>query len=569
MTIDTTFEAAEPATSSPSRRPSINALVRQSIGQVDISDGLPLRPDNRTLKTLRLLARCRQGDLGASQHHCADCGHREVTLHACNDRHCPQCAKQSRYVWEKQVLDWSLDCDYLHLVVTLPHELNPLIAANPGPLLRLLHATARDAVLGFARQHGVAEPGLIVVLHTWGQRLNYHFHAHVVMTAGGLSADGTQWVKFDQDQVAADNVALAERFKKIYLRRLKKMLRERLFSEITQTEVIEDFSYQSKGPLRYPLQQPDQASIEAMLSIIKAKKWVADIGVTPERFRERGERRNAMRYVGAYVAGSAIGDGRLVSAQGDTVKFRAFDYRTDQYIELEMTKVDFVEAYARHILPARLRRFRFAGLFRPKGRTARLRHCRKLLGSVEAEPAAPLMPPQDDTPAVHVIPAEAPEKAPEETTLELKHGLFCSKCAQRMTRVIEIDGSMSCWMLKVALLVVAYLNTQRLAPFSLTVDRELIKVALQQVLARLQAEATITEAEVSREWMRYAHVTPGELFFHEAYYEVMLLFIAQQIAEQNAAEERMAEAMLSPAHHAARGPPKRNDSEKKDGVHPR
>ena len=296
---------------------------------------------------------------------------------------------------------------------------------------------------------------------------------------------------------------------------------------------------------------------------------MADIGVTPERFRERGERRNAMRYVGAYVAGSAIGDGRLVSAQGDTVKFRAFDYRTDQYIELEMTKVDFVEAYARHILPARLRRFRFAGLFRPKGRTARLRHCRKLLGSVEAEPAAPLMPPQDDTPAVHVIPAEAPEKAPEETTLELKHGLFCSKCAQRMTRVIEIDGSMSCWMLKVALLVVAYLNTQRLAPFSLTVDRELIKVALQQVLARLQAEATITEAEVSREWMRYAHVTPGELFFHEAYYEVMLLFIAQQIAEQNAAEERMAEAMLSPAHHAARGPPKRNDSEKKDGVHPR
>ncbi|MBL8870011.1 MAG: transposase [Planctomycetaceae bacterium] len=296
---------------------------------------------------------------------------------------------------------------------------------------------------------------------------------------------------------------------------------------------------------------------------------MADIGVTPERFRERGERCNAMRYVEAYVAGSAIGDGRLVSAQGDTVKFRAFDYRTDQYIELEMTKVEFVEAYARHILPARLRRFRFAGLFRPKGQTARLSHCRKLLGSVEAEPAAPLMPPQDHAPVVHVIPTEAPEKAPDETTSELKHGLFCSKCAQRMTRVIEIDGSMSCWMLQVALLVVAYLNTQRFASFSLAVDRELIQAALQQVLALLQAEATITEAEESREWMRYAHVTLGDTFFHEAYYEVMLLFIAQQIAEQNASEERLAEAMLSPAHHAARGPPKHTDFKKKDGVHPR
>jgi hypothetical protein len=113
------------------------------------------------------------------------------------------------------------------------------------------------------------------------------------------------------------------------------------------------------------------------------------------------------------------------------------------------------------------------------------------------------------------------------------------------------------------------MNQQRLSLLSLAVDRYRIKAALKQVLARLQAEATITEAEESREWMRYAHVTPSELFFHEAYYDVMLLFIAQQIAEQNAAEERLAEAMLSPAHHAARGPPKRDDSKKKDGVHPR
>jgi len=258
-----------------------------------------------------------------------------------------------------------------------------------------------------------------------------------------------------------------------------------------------------------------------------------------------------------------------VSAQGDTVKFRAFDYRTDQYIELEMTKVEFVEAYARHILPARLRRFRFAGLFRPKCRAERLSHCRKLLGSVEAEPAAPLMPPQDNAPTVQLMPAEAPDELPDETTSELKHGLFCSKCAQRMTRVIEIDGSMSCWMLKVAMLVVEYLITQRFASFSLAVDIETIQAALQQVLVRLQAEANGTESKISREWMRYAHVTPGDMFFHEAYYDVMLLFIAQQIAEQNAAEERLAEAMLSPAHHAARGPPKRDDSKKKDGVHPR
>jgi hypothetical protein len=138
-----------------------------------------------------------------------------------------------------------------------------------------------------------------------------------------------------------------------------------------------------------------------------------------------------------------------------------------------------------------------------------------------------------------------------------------------MTRVIEIDGSMSCWMLKVAMTVVAYMSQQRLALFSLAADTESIQAALQQVLVRLQAEANGIEAETTHEWMRYAHLTPGDIFFHEAYYDVMLLFIAQQIAEQNAAEERLAEAMLSPSYHAARGPPKRDDSKKKNGVHPR
>jgi hypothetical protein len=42
---------------------------------------------------------------------------------------------------------------------------------------------------------------------------------------------------------------------------------------------------------------------------------------------------------------------------------------------------------------------------------------------------------------------ETPEALADETTSRLKHGLFCSNCAQRMTWSIEIDGSVSFWML--------------------------------------------------------------------------------------------------------------------------
>jgi|GEM_PF-4990639 hypothetical protein len=46
-------------------------------------------------------------------------------------------------------------------------------------------------------------------------------------------------------------------------------------------------------------------------------------------------------------------------------------------------------------------------------------------------------------------------------------------------------------MLKIALLVVAYLNQQRLSTLALSVDIEVIKAAMQQVIHRLQAEAML------------------------------------------------------------------------------
>jgi Putative transposase len=32
------------------------------------------------------------------------------------------------------------------------------------------------------------------VLHTWGQNLLHHPHLHCVVTGGGLSPDGSQWI---------------------------------------------------------------------------------------------------------------------------------------------------------------------------------------------------------------------------------------------------------------------------------------------------------------------------------------------------------------------------------------
>jgi hypothetical protein len=335
------------------------------------------------------------------------------------------------------VLDWSLNCDYLHIVTTLPHELNDLVAANGGLLLRLLLNCTRKVYLELVSDRYGCTPGLILVLHTWGQRLNRHFHVHTVMTARGLSQDQSRWIEFDQDEMESASAEIARRFKAKFLRGLRKLIR------------------QSK--LLSPPSLRDDEAIKRMLAVIEGKDWVADVGATPKKYRDSGQRRMSLGYVGKYVAGTAIGDGRIISDEGGIVTFRAFDYRTGESIEISMEGPRFVEAFARHILPLRMHRCRFAGIFAPQGRPARLDRCRALLGEPSEEQAAEA---SDDS-------MSNPFCGDEEDAEEEGSYVPCPVCREKTRLRFEIDGPIICELLQVATAVIAMLGAgSRLSMFA-------------------------------------------------------------------------------------------------------
>ena len=370
----------------------------------------PAIQDSRRVKVLGLLSACRRGQLGARQYRCGQCDNQRVTLNSCSDRHCPDCARQSRYLWHRDVLNWSLNCDYLHIVVTLPHELNDLIAANRGELLRLLFRCVQEVLLELAAQRYGCTPGLIAVLHTWGKKLNRHFHLHTVMTAGGLSKDGQSWIHIDQEQMQAANEEIARRFKTKYLRGVRKALR--------------------KAKLVMPESLPDDQAVQEMLRIIEGKDWITHVGATQQSQRDAGQQRMSLSYVGRYVAGTAIGDGRIMSMEDDRVTFAAFDYRTRQTDELAMSDSQFVTAFSDHILPLRLRRFRMSGIFAPQGRGPRLAKCRKLLGAPTQQQ---LDEASDETQAGDAFDGEDMED----------EGSYvpCPKCEKKMQMQLAFDGS--------------------------------------------------------------------------------------------------------------------------------
>ncbi|TWU05812.1 transposase zinc-binding domain-containing protein [Stieleria varia] len=128
-------KAANRQRETAAQRLSIAKVIAEYGGDVDYRDGLPMRAGDRTAKVMSLIPKCRTGALGGCTWQCRDCDSNQLVLKSCGDRHCPTCSATSRYRWHEQLLSWAIGCDYLHQVVTVPHELNDLIAANHKRLI--------------------------------------------------------------------------------------------------------------------------------------------------------------------------------------------------------------------------------------------------------------------------------------------------------------------------------------------------------------------------------------------------------------------------------------------------
>jgi len=141
--------------------------------------------------------RCRTASLGGHVDVCdQDCGFTRISYNSCRNRHCPKCQSLSQAKWLQGRKQRLLPTHYFHIVVTLPHELNPLVLQNKEVLYDLFFQAASQALrklaLGYPRLKALL--GFTAVLHTWNQDLQLHPHLHLVVTGGGLDPSGDRWV---------------------------------------------------------------------------------------------------------------------------------------------------------------------------------------------------------------------------------------------------------------------------------------------------------------------------------------------------------------------------------------
>lgn len=308
-----------------------------------------LHLDKDQAKTAAHILACRTGRLGGHLALCDHCARLHFRYHSCRDRHCPRCGSLDQALWAEAQLEHLLPISYFHLVFTVPASLRPFFAGPARALaLNAFFAAASETILEASKTRGF-RPGMLAVLHTWTQQMKFHPHLHILVTGGGLGAEGFVHCK----RYLLPLKVLKLVFKGKLLGKLHLLLREGQLSigRHSGHELLRDASRRSWNvDVREPLAGP----------------------------------RQVVDYFARYTRRIAISNSRIVSYDGHTVVFRWRNRKHDN--RQEHARLDgptFSRRFLQHVLPSGFVRIRRYGVLSNRSRKKLLERCRDLLAARE------------------------------------------------------------------------------------------------------------------------------------------------------------------------------------------
>jgi len=319
-------------------------------------------------RVMTAIEQCRTAALGGHVEQCNHCGHTRVWYNSCGNRHCPTCQSLARAAWIKDREAEILECEYFHVVFTVPEEIAVIAYHNKAVIYGILFRAAAETLRTIAAdpQHLGAEIGFFAVLHTWGQTLVHHPHLHCVVPGGGLSLDGTRWIACRPGFFLPVRV-LSRLFRRLFLEALH--------------AAFEAGTLQFFGTLHA---LSDRQAFVQYLAPARQAEWV--VYAKPPFAGPQ----QVLDYVGRYTHRVAISNSRLLDMDEGQVRFRYKDYRDDDHPQKTMTLPagEFIRRFLLHVLPAGFHRIRHYGLLGNRHRKEQLARCRQLLGTTSPKTIA-------------------------------------------------------------------------------------------------------------------------------------------------------------------------------------
>jgi putative transposase/transposase-like zinc-binding protein len=315
-------------------------------------------------KALRDIQNCRTPFFGGHVHQCDHCAQKVYSYHSCRNRSCPKCHRQQTDRWLAQQQQRLLPCPYYLVTFTLPAPLRALARSHPKIVYGLLMKTAAAALQKLADDPRFlgARLGMLAVLHTWTRAMLFHPHVHMLVTAGGLSADGQCWRQPKNPKFLVPVRALSLIF---------------------------------RGKLRTALHKA--GLLHRVASDIWQQAWVVHC-------QHAGSGDKVLQYLGRYVFRIALSNNRLERIQDGHVTFNYRDNQTRQIRHVSLSGPEFLHRFLQHVLPRGSIKIRYYGIFSPHCQPRR-DHVRRLIpiGPQTAETREPSTSPAVSSPTYPAI----------------------------------------------------------------------------------------------------------------------------------------------------------------------
>lgn len=378
-------------------RPTLEVadVIRRHANELLESRGSSITSDHKYV--LKSLAACRTAALGGHLERCDHCAHERPAYNSCGNRHCPKCQQQATADWFDARQKEVLPVPYFHLIFTIPHLLNRLTWQNKKVVYNILFAAAAEALQEVAAnpKHLGAKIGFVAVLHSWGQNLLEHPHLHCLIPGGGLSPDGSRWVRCREIKKRKKNRSkyfflpvrvLSHEFRKKFLQRLRRAQQK---GELT--------FHGSVAALR------DQQVFDELIQQADSVKW--SVFAQPPLTRSDADNpQRIVKYLARYTHRVAISNHRLVALKEGRVTFRWKNYRRGGRQQLMTLKAtEFIRRFLLHVLPPGFQRIRHFGLLANCHRATQLKRCRYLLGVDNDSPNDPDNLDQENPPAAELL----------------------------------------------------------------------------------------------------------------------------------------------------------------------
>lgn len=324
-------------------------------------------PPAHHLKVIDAICKCRTSALGGHAKVCTNCGGLHIYYNSCGNRHCPQCQAFEKEKWVEARKQELLPVPYLHLVFTLPHELNSLILSNDRLIYHLLFKATWKTIQQIAQDKKWlgAQTGMIAVLHTWGSNLSLHPHLHCVIPCGGINKTQNEWIATRKKRFLAPNKkVISPIFRGVFLKLLRQAFEQGQLHFFGEAAIYQDLE-----------------KLKKLFRKLQQKNWNV---YAKQPF---GGPAQILNYLSRYTHRIAISNHRIIAVnkKNNTITFSYKNYKKTNakglppIEKMTLTVMEFIRRFLLHVLPKGFQRIRYFGILAIRNRKLKLKNLQQIL----------------------------------------------------------------------------------------------------------------------------------------------------------------------------------------------